>query len=322
MKRLVRDIGERGRRLLLSGLSVAFACGFAGFGAAHEGARASQAEARGGVAAAAGGVATALAAATELVSPAEPGGASGAETDAGAVVPSVRPRRPRTFAAAAADAGELAWRAVHGGVDGTLWRAAGAAAEAPGHGHGLAGVGFPSIASAHGRGRRVYRPMIAWHDAPGGRVPLARVRCMGLSPAAVARRAARYEPRIVALATEHGVSASLVKAVITEESCFDPEAVSHAGATGLMQLMPATARWLGVADPRDPAQNLAGGIRYLAMLRERYGDTALALAAYNAGPGNVARYGGIPPFRETRRYVTRVMAHHRRYVAATSLAAR
>jgi soluble lytic murein transglycosylase-like protein len=100
-----------------------------------------------------------------------------------------------------------------------------------------------------------------------------------------------------------------VIAVVRHESGFDPEARSPAGARGLMQLMPATARRFGVDDPDDPAQNLRGGTRYLRWLLDRYqGDVRLALAGYHAGEGAVARHGGVPPYRETREYVRRVLA--------------
>ena len=87
-----------------------------------------------------------------------------------------------------------------------------------------------------------------------------------------------------------------------------------------MQLMPDTARWLKVTDRNDVNQNLSAGIRYLAELRQRFGTEELALAAYNAGPGNVERHGGIPPFAETQQYVVSVMAHYRRYVATSRFA--
>lgn len=107
-----------------------------------------------------------------------------------------------------------------------------------------------------------------------------------------------------------GLPAGLVEAVAKAESGFNPQAVSRAGALGLMQLMPATARGLGVANPLDPAQNVEGGARYLRELLDRFdGNVALALAAYNAGPGAVARYGGVPPYQETQTYVNRVLAY-------------
>ncbi len=106
----------------------------------------------------------------------------------------------------------------------------------------------------------------------------------------------------------HGVEPGLVKAVVHAESRFDLYAVSHKGAQGLMQLMPQTARSLGVDDPFDPWQNIQAGTRYLSYLMRRFdGDRELVLAAYNAGETTVRRYGGIPPYRETRRYVKKVM---------------
>ncbi len=110
------------------------------------------------------------------------------------------------------------------------------------------------------------------------------------------------------IANEENLDARLVKALIEVESGFNPRAVSHKGALGLMQLMPSTARRLGVGDPFDPEQNLRGGIRELRRLIDRYsGDIVLALAAYNAGEGAVARYGGVPPYRETRGYIDRIL---------------
>lgn len=106
-----------------------------------------------------------------------------------------------------------------------------------------------------------------------------------------------------------GVDPVLFDSLVSCESGYNPRAVSAAGAQGLCQLMPATARGLGVSDSFDPAQNLDGGARYLAqMLREFGGDERLAVAAYNAGPGAVRRYGGIPPFAETQAYVQRVLS--------------
>lgn len=109
-------------------------------------------------------------------------------------------------------------------------------------------------------------------------------------------------------AARHGVPAALLASVARAESGFDPGAVSPAGAVGLMQLMPSTARGLGV-DPRDPAQAVDGAARLLSSHLRRFGSTSLALAAYNAGPGAVERYAGVPPYRETQQYVQRVLGY-------------
>jgi cell wall-associated NlpC family hydrolase len=110
-----------------------------------------------------------------------------------------------------------------------------------------------------------------------------------------------------AAGARHGVSPALLTAVARAESNFNPRAVSHAGAQGLMQLMPATAKGLGVTDSFDPAQAVDGAARLLAGHLERFGSVELGLAAYNAGPGAVQRYGGVPPYRETQAYVAKIM---------------
>lgn len=125
---------------------------------------------------------------------------------------------------------------------------------------------------------------------------------------------------IQSAARRYGVDPALIRAVIHAESAFRPDVVSRKGAVGLMQLMPATARDMGVRDSTLPAQNIQGGVKYLAWLLERHqGDVTLATAAYNAGPGAVRRHQGIPPFEETRTYVRRVNILYERYRKALAV---
>jgi soluble lytic murein transglycosylase-like protein len=129
-----------------------------------------------------------------------------------------------------------------------------------------------------------------------------------------ARDPKEFEPIIDSYAAEYGVDKSLVKAMILVESGYDPNAVSPKGAVGLMQLMPGTAQGLRVANSFDPAENIRGGVRYLRFLLDTFkGNVRLALAAYNAGLSTVTRYGGIPPYEETRNYVAKVMDYRRYY---------
>lgn len=134
-----------------------------------------------------------------------------------------------------------------------------------------------------------------------------------LSTQAPAPRAFDLDKTVKEVSQAFGVDASLVSAVIQAESAGNPKAISPVGAKGLMQLMDPTAREMGVQDSMDPEQNVRGGVKYLSqMLRKYQGDEKLALAAYNAGPGNVDKYGGIPPFKETQNYVKKVLMYQDR----------
>ena len=146
------------------------------------------------------------------------------------------------------------------------------------------------------------------------RTPTVANPCKGLSVADLDAKGRALNRHFAKASVQSGVDASLLKAVARAESCFDPSAISRAGARGLMQLMPPTAGEMGVADIHDLEQNLQGGARYLAAMLARYSnDLELALAAYNAGPGNVDKYNGVPPFSETQRYIVSVKAFRDRY---------
>ncbi len=123
--------------------------------------------------------------------------------------------------------------------------------------------------------------------------------------------ASKYESEITKAATTYNLPEKLIAAVMKQESNFDPNATSTAGAQGLMQLMPQTAKFLGVTNQVDPEQNIMGGAKYLRQLLDKFDNNlSLALAAYNAGPGNVKKYNGIPPFKETQKYVKNVMNYY------------
>ena len=173
-------------------------------------------------------------------------------------------------------------------------------------------AGLPAAADA-----QIY----SWRDADGSLVLSTTARAGAVvktfavanAPASIrttrplSRRAQEFEPFIVQHATTNDVRADLVRAVIQAESAFNPQARSPKGAMGLMQLMPATAAELGVTDPYDPNQNIKGGVTYLKSLLLKYShNEELALAAYNAGPAAVQKYGKVPPYRETRDYIARI----------------
>ena len=144
------------------------------------------------------------------------------------------------------------------------------------------------------------------------------------APAAVAPpagpgAATPFAAEIEAAAQRHGVDPALLKGLIRQESNFDPNAGSPAGARGLTQLMPATAASLGVTDVTNPAQSIDGGAKYLKQQLDRFGgDVTKALAAYNAGPGAVAKFGGVPPYAETQAYVQKVQAYAEQYRGASA----
>jgi soluble lytic murein transglycosylase-like protein len=128
-----------------------------------------------------------------------------------------------------------------------------------------------------------------------------------------------FDAEINAAAAGNGIDPALLKGLVSQESGFNPSARSGAGAVGLTQLMPGTAASLGVTNPLDPVQSLQGGARYLRQQLDRFGgDEKLALAAYNAGPGAVQKFGGVPPYRETQNYVTSVMSKAAAYRGAVA----
>ena len=148
-----------------------------------------------------------------------------------------------------------------------------------------------------------------FRKVPGSTPPAAGASRTGAGSLA----AEKYETEISRCADNNGVDSALVKAVIKAESNYDNRAISRAGAQGLMQLMPGTARLRNVDNPFNPEQNIEGGVRHLKYLLTTFGDTRLALAAYNAGENAVRKYNGVPPFPETKNYVSTVLSHYGRY---------
>ena len=121
----------------------------------------------------------------------------------------------------------------------------------------------------------------------------------------------KFKELIAKVSQKHGIDEKLVNALIKQESGFNPTAKSKVGAMGLMQLMPSTAKSLGVNNPMDPEQNIEGGVKYLKSMMDKYnGNIILALAAYNAGPGAVDKYDGVPPYKETQNYVKSILANY------------
>ncbi len=140
-----------------------------------------------------------------------------------------------------------------------------------------------------------------------------------VAPTPTAGDTTQYDALIQASAARNGVDPALLKGLIRAESNFDPNAGSPAGAQGLTQLMPGTAAGLGVTDVHDPAQAIEGGAKYLRSQLDAFGgDETKALAAYNAGPGAVTRYGGVPPYAETQQYVQRVLGYAAAYRSPTT----
>lgn len=172
-------------------------------------------------------------------------------------------------------------------------------------------IEYTNVKPSHGKGRKVTR-LFTYVDTC-----VACALHSSINWATVPLNLKAYDKSVRMAAATYGVSAAFLRAVIHAESAFNPNALSSKGAQGLMQLMPATAGDMGVADAFDAAQNIQGGARYLAqLLKDFNGNRRLAAAAYNAGPQAVRKYRGVPPYAETRVYVKRVGTLFRRYAKA------
>ena len=185
-----------------------------------------------------------------------------------------------------------------------------------------------SVASVGGRLHEIEAMLAAVHHGPDASATTAAPASTSFAQAlqsaqttpvaAASGDGSAFGAEIDAAAQRYGIDPALLKGLIRQESGFDPAARSSAGAVGLTQLMPSTAASLGV-DPSDPAQAIDGGARYLRQQLDRFGgDASRALAAYNAGPGAVAKFGGVPPYGETQRYVQNVLAYAGQYRGATA----
>ncbi|HET7815346.1 MAG TPA: lytic transglycosylase domain-containing protein [Candidatus Baltobacteraceae bacterium] len=166
----------------------------------------------------------------------------------------------------------------------------------------------PAVPQTAAAGGGSFASMVSSAMSPQDNAPLQPTQGPNVIPPP------QIESLIGSNAGQYGVDPALVKAIVANESGFDANATSPTGAQGLMQLEPETASSLGVDNAYDPAQNISGGTRYIRSLLERFhGDVRLAVAAYNAGPGAVEKYGGVPPYAETQAYVRNVLGDYAKY---------
>jgi soluble lytic murein transglycosylase-like protein len=178
-------------------------------------------------------------------------------------------------------------------------------------GSALAGTALP--AGAPGQGSTSFAAALQ-AATTADTAPAAPVGAQGTADLGATGSTSQYDPLIEQAAARYGIDPAVLHGLIQQESGFDPEAQSGAGAAGLTQLMPGTASSLGVANPLNPAESIEGGARYLSQMMSRFGgNTEDALAAYNAGPGAVQQYGGVPPYAETQSYVQKVLGYAEAY---------